>query len=60
VDVAARTIGSAAAFVRKIADAPRLPFTPRNDAANMKQVRDVGRRVYRHPWSPDRFSYPAS
>lgn len=60
VDVAARTTGSAVAFVRKIADAPRLPFTARIDAAMMKQVREFGRRMYRHPWSPDQFRYPTS
>ena len=48
--VIARTAETLAALVRRLADAPRMPFPRRLPPAIAKEVREGARRAYRHPW----------
>ena len=56
--VLARTIDTAAVLLRRVADAPRLPFPRKIEPSLARQVRSVARIDYCHPWSPKDFQYP--
>lgn len=55
--VISRNINTTAVFIRKVADADRLPFKRGIDSQTMKEIRKMARREYRHPWSPNQFRY---
>ena len=57
VEVAARTIDSTADFLNRLATTARLPYSPRIEGASMREVRKVGKALYRHPWSVQEFRY---
>lgn len=56
--VIARTIGSTAAFLKEVANAPRFPFARRLGRDIMRDVKRIARREYSHPWDPTRYRYP--
>ena len=55
--VLARTIDTTAVLLRQVAYAARLPFPREIDPALARQVRDIARVDYGHPWSPEDFVY---
>jgi len=55
--VLARTIDTAAVLLRRVADSPRLPFPRRIASELARQVRQIAKTDYRHPWSPADFVY---
>lgn len=56
--VVARTIDTSAAFLKEVANAPRLPFARRLEKEIMRDIRRIARREYSHPWNPTQYRYP--
>jgi len=55
--VLARTIDTSADLLKRVANAPNLPFARQIEPKLARQVRTIARDVYRHPWSPAEFDY---
>ncbi len=55
--VLARTVDSADALLSDVASADRLPFARKIAPPLAKEVRQVAKTAYHHPWSPKQFDY---
>jgi aminopeptidase YwaD len=54
IDVCAKTISVYGSILQQLASVPRMPF-PRKISPKLKrEVRDVAKMCYRHPWDPKR------
>jgi hypothetical protein len=55
--VLARNIDTSAEFIKRVANAKKLPFARRIEPKLAHEVATIARDVYYHPWSPERFNY---